>query len=116
MCVVTLLASMVQNYAIFYSGESQMLEMGSEGVENLDDEEIANLQHNKMHQIESITLAPMIFITILVGLLYEIYSRRAVLLVGFLVMPFSLLFFWSTSFAMTAIAKTVLIIGCQTVF
>ena len=106
---------MVQTYAIFYSGESQMLEMGSEGVGTLDDEEKATLQHNTMHQMESITAAPLIFVAILMGLFYEIYSRRAVLLVGFLVMPISLLFFWSTSFAMTAIAKIVVMIGCQTV-
>ena len=106
---------MVQTYAIFYSGESQMLEMGSEGVGTLDDEEIATLQHNTMHQMESLTAAPLIFVAILMGLFYEIYGRRAVLLVGFLVMPISLLFFWSTSFAMTAIAKIVVMIGCQTV-
>ena len=115
MSIVTLLASMVQTYAIFYAGESLMLEGGTEEIQNKDEVEIAKLQHNRMHQIESLTIAPVIFMTILVGFFYEIYSRRSVLFFGFLILPVSMLFFWSTSFAMTAIAKTVLAIGCQTI-
>ena len=43
MHVVTLLASMVQFYGLFYAGESLMLEDGAEAFENKDDEEIAKL-------------------------------------------------------------------------
>ena len=92
------------------------LKIGTEELQNKDEGEIAKLQHNRMHQIESLTIAPVIFMTILVGFLYEIYSRRAVLFFGFLILPVSMLFFWSTNFAMIAIAKIVLAIGCQTIF
>ena len=66
--------------------------------------------------MESFTVAPVIFLAILIGFFYEIYSRRSVLFFGFMILPVSMLFFWSTSFAMTAIAKIVLLIGCQTIF
>ena len=69
-----------------------------------------------MHHIESLVAAPVIFLAILIGFFYEIYSRRSVLFFGFLILPVGILFFWSTSFAMTAIAKIVLLIGCQTIF
>ena len=43
MHAVTLLASMVQFYAMFYAGESLMLEDGAEAIENKDQEEISKL-------------------------------------------------------------------------
>ena len=43
MHAVTLLASMVQFYGMFYATESLMLEDGAEAIENKDREEISKL-------------------------------------------------------------------------
>ena len=43
MHAVTLLASMVQFYGMFYATESLMLEDGAEAIENKDQEEISKL-------------------------------------------------------------------------
>ena len=68
-----------------------------------------------MHQLESFTALPVIFMAILFGFLYEALSNRYILFIGFLIVPFSLLLIWSTNFTMLSIGKMILAIGYQIV-
>ena len=102
---------MAQTFAMFFTASKVMKEI-EESFESDALDDILNYFHNRMQSIESYTLIPLIFISIIFGFLYELCSRRTILCIGFTFIPLSLALFWSNSFGMIIGARILVGTGC----